>query len=149
MTRFWEFFGRDAPHEHHRNLQDGLFQIASQTCSLLVQVNNTNNISYGHHSTNIQWNSLQTLHPVPPPRPSSRKHSEQDREQLLVLIPPHGKNAAKFKGSVSKKPKLGVSQNNKTTKKKTAFFLQDKIKFWLYLQIKKLLFQLFWFLIFL
>lgn len=105
MTRFWEFFGRETPH-HHRNLQDGLFQIASQTCSLLVQVNNTNNISYGHHSTNIQCNSLQS--PLTTAR-TSRRHDE-DHEQLLFLIPPSGKHhAAKFKSSVSKKPRLGVS----------------------------------------
>lgn len=40
----------------HHNLQEGLFQIASQTCSILVQVNNTNNISYGNNSSNIQYN---------------------------------------------------------------------------------------------
>lgn len=103
MTRFWEFFGREQ--QHHHNLQDGLFQIASQTCSLLVQVNNTNNISYGHHATNIQCNSLQS--PIATPKTSSRKHN-QDQEQLLVLIPPSGKNV-RFKPSVSKKPRLGVS----------------------------------------
>lgn len=38
----------------HHNLQEGLFQIASQTCNILVQVNNTNNINFGqdfHYST--------------------------------------------------------------------------------------------------
>lgn len=56
---FWDYihFGRPERQQHH-NLQEGLFQIASQTCSLLVQVNNTNNISYGNNSTNIQYNSL-------------------------------------------------------------------------------------------
>lgn len=105
MTRFWDFFGNREP-QHHHNLQDGLFQIASQTCSLLVQVNNTNNISYGHHATNIQCNSLQS--PLAASSRTSRKHN-QDQEQLLVLIPPSGKNV-KFKPPpVSKKTRLGVS----------------------------------------
>ncbi|KAJ8688433.1 hypothetical protein QAD02_024228 [Eretmocerus hayati] len=47
------FFGwgkeEQAPTTDHpgRNLQDGLFQIASQACHILVQVNNTHNVSYG------------------------------------------------------------------------------------------------------
>lgn len=107
MTRFWEYFGNHREPQHHHNLQDGLFQIASQTCSLLVQVNNTNNISYGHNATNIQCNNLQS--PLATPHTSSRKHN-QDQEQLVVLIPPTGKNV-KFKpsASVSRKPRLGVS----------------------------------------
>lgn len=113
MTRFWDFFGRESPPQHHHNLQDGLFQIASQTCSLLVQVNNTNNISYGHNSTNIQCNSLQSppLTTNTAPR-TSRKQHNQDQEQLLVLIPPSGKSV-KFKtaAAVSKKPRLGVSHS--------------------------------------
>lgn len=32
--------------QSNHNLQEGLFQIATHTCSLLVQVNNTNNISF-------------------------------------------------------------------------------------------------------
>lgn len=103
MPRFWEHFGRDPP--RHRNLQDGLFQIASQTCSLLVQVNNTNNITYGHHATNIQCNSLQN--PLPRARSSGTGSSEADREQLLVLIPPND-NATKFKTGTEKKVKLSV-----------------------------------------
>lgn len=33
-------------------------QIASQTCSILVQVNNTNNISYGNNATNVHYNNF-------------------------------------------------------------------------------------------
>ena len=36
------------------SLQEGLFQIASQTCNILVQVNNTN-ISYGNNATNVTY----------------------------------------------------------------------------------------------
>lgn len=55
----WDYIhiGRPDRPPHH-NLQEGLFQIASQTCSILVQVNNTNNISYGNNSTNVQYNSF-------------------------------------------------------------------------------------------
>lgn len=52
---FWDYvhIGRtkvpssDDDEPSMRNLQEGLFQIASQTCNILVQVNNTNNISFG------------------------------------------------------------------------------------------------------
>lgn len=53
--RCWEQLGeRRAPKERH--VQDGLFQIASQTCSLFMQINNTNNINYGDNNANIQLN---------------------------------------------------------------------------------------------
>lgn len=56
MPNFWDNFGfsRQGPQTHH-NLQDGLFQIASQTCSILVKVNNTNNICYGNNSANVHY----------------------------------------------------------------------------------------------
>ncbi|XP_063906501.1 5'-3' exonuclease PLD3-like isoform X2 [Zophobas morio] len=91
MPHFWDYFGRSPPKQ--RNLQDGLFQIASQTCNLLVQVNNTNNISYGNGSTNIHLNDIC----VPISRPEAPiLQSETDREQLLVLIPSRNK-VSKFK----------------------------------------------------
>lgn len=46
----------------YRNLQEGLMQIASQTCNILVQVNNTNNISYGNGATNVQYNNFSPHH---------------------------------------------------------------------------------------
>lgn len=87
MPHFWEF-GKSAP--KHRNLHDGLFQIASQTCNLLVQVNNTNNISYGHNSSNIHVSTLSHPGPSRTRAPASSECSthDKDREQLLVLIPP-------------------------------------------------------------
>lgn len=103
MPHFWDYFARGSP--KHRNLQDGLFQIASQTCNLLVQVNNTNNISYGGNSMNISCNSITS------PSTSSPINGTltQEQEQLLVLIPPVGKGA-RFKHTAAiKKPRLSVS----------------------------------------
>lgn len=59
MPTLWDYIhvGRDPP---KHNIQEGLFQIASQTCSILVQVNNTNNISYGNNATNVQYNNFNT-----------------------------------------------------------------------------------------
>lgn len=57
---FWDYvhIGRPAEErQQYRNLQEGLLQIASQTCNILVQVNNTNNISYGNNATNVQYNN--------------------------------------------------------------------------------------------
>lgn len=59
MPTLWDYIhvGRSNQNDSSgRNLQEGLFQIASQTCNILVQVNNTNNISYGNNATNIQYN---------------------------------------------------------------------------------------------
>lgn len=93
----WDYIhiGRPDRQPHH-NLQEGLFQIASQTCSILVQVNNTNNISYGNNSSNVQYNNFaghcssssstsnsdgsQTKY-------SSSSRSSTFREQSEVLIP--------------------------------------------------------------
>nr|CAH7728067.1 unnamed protein product [Callosobruchus chinensis] len=126
MPHFWDF-GRS--HKPPRNLQDGLFQIASQTCSLLVQVNNTNNISYGNNSRTMHFNSMSTSGMGGPsgdmgsstsmgtgarsrtPGPSAR---DGDREQLLVLIPPTtstggiGERNCKYKPGVLGKPRLST-----------------------------------------
>ncbi|KAJ8921571.1 hypothetical protein NQ315_010476 [Exocentrus adspersus] len=103
MPHFWDF-GKSTP--KHRNLQDGLFQIASQTCSLLVQVNNTNNISYGNNSSNIHLNNLSTGSRSRSPDPQTGSRGA-DREQLLVLIPPADKNC-KYKPGLLGKPRLSV-----------------------------------------
>lgn len=42
----------------YRHLQEGLRQIGLQSCNILVQVNNTNNISYGRHASNVQYNNF-------------------------------------------------------------------------------------------
>ncbi|KAI4504438.1 hypothetical protein M0802_000909 [Mischocyttarus mexicanus] len=49
----WKKGGSDTSDNTGRNLQDGLFQIASQACHILVQVNNTHNVSYGGGSNNV------------------------------------------------------------------------------------------------
>ncbi|XP_008200312.2 5'-3' exonuclease PLD3 isoform X2 [Tribolium castaneum] len=90
MPHFWDYFSKSP--RKQRNLQDGLFQIASQTCNLLVQVNNTNNISYGNGSTNIHLNDIS----IPITRPEiPTPQNDTDREQLLVLIP---RKMSKIKG---------------------------------------------------
>lgn len=52
MPSFWDYLtgggsGGSSNYQAHHNLQEGLLTIASQTCNILVQVNNTNNISIG------------------------------------------------------------------------------------------------------
>lgn len=96
----WDYIhvGRQNQQEHH-NLQDGLFQIATQTCSILVQVNNTNNISYGENATNVQYNnfasdaSASCSSSTTNNRCSgqSRGSTRFDREQSIILIPPLAK----------------------------------------------------------
>lgn len=88
----WDYIHIGRPNHPHHNLQEGLFQIASQTCSILVQVNNTNNISYGNNSTNVQYNNF-TGHSSSSSnsdRSQSRYSSPRAssfREQSEVLIP--------------------------------------------------------------
>ncbi|XP_023021038.2 5'-3' exonuclease PLD3 isoform X1 [Leptinotarsa decemlineata] len=103
MPNFWDF-GKTAPKP--RNLQDGLFQIASQTCSLLVQVNNTNNISYGDNSSNINLNNLSSGSRTRSPCASPRTSRNPDREQLLVLIPPSTEKAQKYRPGFLGKSRL-------------------------------------------
>ncbi|XP_050512587.1 5'-3' exonuclease PLD3-like isoform X2 [Diabrotica virgifera virgifera] len=104
MPHFWDF-GKSPPKQ--RNLQDGLFQIASQTCSLLVQVNNTNNISYGDNSSNIHLNTLSSGSRTRTPATETGRSG--DREQLLVLIPPTTERVHKFKApGLLGKPRLST-----------------------------------------
>lgn len=109
---FWDYvhIGRPAEErQQYRNLQEGLLQIASQTCNILVQVNNTNNISYGNNATNLQYNNYS------PSAGGSRDRDEEagsstaggsrrtaggdgsdvDVEQSVVLIP-----STSFGGSI-------------------------------------------------
>lgn len=100
MPHFWEQFGKSPP-PPQRNLKDGLFQIASHTCNLLVQVNNTNNISFGNNSTNIHCNSLEQTQPS--------CSVVQEQEQLLVLLPPAAGKITKYKTGALRKPRLSVN----------------------------------------
>lgn len=92
---FWDYIHIGSRPPHH-NLQEGLFQIASQTCSILVQVNNTNNISYGNNSTNVQYNNFAghcssstsgTSNSDASRSRYSSSRSASFREQSEVLIP--------------------------------------------------------------
>jgi membrane-anchored protein YejM (alkaline phosphatase superfamily) len=69
----------------HRNLQEGLFQIASQTCNILVQVNNTNNIN----NTNNFNLGGSDYHYTNQNQPStSKKTSFHEVEHRVVLLQP-------------------------------------------------------------
>lgn len=92
---FWDYIhlGRsrtddDDDDQAHHNLQEGLFQIASQTCNILVQVNNTNNISLG---SNFHYNNFSESS-FPQPSTSSAGGARKtttffDLEQSVVLLP--------------------------------------------------------------
>jgi hypothetical protein len=83
----------------HHNLQEGLFQIASQTCNILVQVNNTNNINVG---SDFDYNGFANSNSSEFPRAStsssvstsSRKTTFFDLEQSLVLLQPKQSNSS-------------------------------------------------------
>ncbi|CAH0399896.1 unnamed protein product [Chilo suppressalis] len=45
MPSLWDYLHFNRQYNNKRNLEEGLFQIASQTCNILVKVNNTNNIN--------------------------------------------------------------------------------------------------------
>lgn len=95
---FWDYvhIGRtkvpssDEDEPSMRNLQEGLFQIASQTCNILVQVNNTNNISFGptfysHEQSGSSYSSSEQ------PSSSTSMNSMKrttffDLEQSVVLL---------------------------------------------------------------
>jgi hypothetical protein len=90
---FWDYIhlGRSRTNEEddqaHHNLQEGLFQIASQTCNILVQVNNTNNITLGsdfHYATskNSDYSEASTS------KGNVRKTTLFDLEQSVVLLQP-------------------------------------------------------------
>ncbi|CAL1688368.1 unnamed protein product [Lasius platythorax] len=90
-----------------RNLQDGLFQIASQACHILVQVNNTHNVSYGgsNNVNNIAYSKYSTAGSTAPTTSSSTKGTTadktypkyaepRDKDQDVVVLLPHRKNRA-------------------------------------------------------
>ncbi|OXU24625.1 hypothetical protein TSAR_006065 [Trichomalopsis sarcophagae] len=102
----WGKSGRDANTDHTgRNLQDGLFQIASQACHILVQVNNTHNVSYGgsNRVTNVAYSkysggegstSLSSPATSPPSAPASGVYTKNvgtdpllKDQDVVVLLP--------------------------------------------------------------
>ncbi|KAL6427493.1 hypothetical protein ACFW04_008771 [Cataglyphis niger] len=102
--------GRSGGGSEHtgRNLQDGLFQIASQACHILVQVNNTHNVSYGgsNNVNNIAYSKYSMAGGSTAPTTSSStkgttidktypKYTEsRDKDQDVVVLLPHRKNRA-------------------------------------------------------
>lgn len=86
---FWDYIhlGRsrtdeDNDDQAHHNLQEGLFQIASQTCNILVQVNNTNNINFG---TNFHY-SKSDFSEASTSTNTTRKTTFFDLEQSVALL---------------------------------------------------------------
>jgi hypothetical protein len=74
--------------EQAHNLQEGLFQIASQTCNILVQVNNTNNINFGYDDFSARKSGSYGG------GESSRSSAQKnlfDLEQSVVLLQPKGR----------------------------------------------------------
>ncbi|XP_017877883.1 phospholipase D3-like [Ceratina calcarata] len=102
----WKGNNRSESTEHAgRNLQDGLFQIASQACHILVQVNNTHNVSYGGNNNvrNVAYSKCST-NGEDPASVSTNKGAtstvnsytkytkERSKDQDVVVLLPHRKN---------------------------------------------------------
>lgn len=88
---FWDYIhlsrsrtDEDNDDQENHNLQEGLFQIASQTCNILVQVNNTNNINFG---TNFHY-SKSDFSEASTSSGTTRKTTFFDLEQSVVLLQP-------------------------------------------------------------
>lgn len=96
---FWDYIhiGRTRVPTHDdddlpnmRNLQEGLFQIATQTCNILVQVNNTNNINVdssfysNEKSGNFKDNSKRPS--TSTSMSSMKKTTFFDLEQSVILL---------------------------------------------------------------
>ncbi|KAH0953755.1 hypothetical protein HN011_008467 [Eciton burchellii] len=107
-----------------RNLQDGLFQIASQACHILVQVNNTHNVSYGGNNNvnNIAYSKYSVAGGSAVPTTSSSTKGPttaktyagpQGKDQDVVVLLPHRKNRTpRFKhklSTVSENARLDVN----------------------------------------
>lgn len=96
---FWDYIhlGRsrtdeDNDDQTHHNLQEGLFQIASQTCNILVQVNNTNNINFG---SNFHYSKSDFSEASTSSSKTRKTTSFFDLEQSVVLLQPsHSKNSS-------------------------------------------------------
>ncbi|GBP28445.1 Phospholipase D3 [Eumeta japonica] len=55
MPSWWDYLHFSRQYNNRRNLEDGLFQIASQTCNILVKVNNTNNINLTRNNRSDEY----------------------------------------------------------------------------------------------
>ncbi|XP_043266213.1 5'-3' exonuclease PLD3-like [Colletes gigas] len=105
----WRSGGRSENSEHTgRNLQDGLFQIASQACHILVQVNNTHNVSYGgsNNVRNIAYSKCSTKDgdsiglagcsvnrgAASTVKSYTKYTKERRKDQDVVVLLPHRKN---------------------------------------------------------
>ncbi|XP_066584799.1 5'-3' exonuclease PLD3-like isoform X2 [Prorops nasuta] len=126
----WKKGSTESTAHTERNLQDGLFQIASQACHILVQVNNTHNVSYGgsNNVTNVACSKYSTAGgsttlssslsakgtstskaytKYPEPR-------EKDQD-VLVLLPPRKSRTPRIKhklSTVSENARLDVTSPN-------------------------------------
>lgn len=92
---FWDYIhlGRSRTNncdddQGHHNLQEGLFQIATQTCNILVQVNNTNNINLGSNSFNFKDFDTKQFGECSTSRDLATKKALFDLEQSVVLLQP-------------------------------------------------------------
>ncbi|XP_017799129.1 PREDICTED: phospholipase D3-like [Habropoda laboriosa] len=105
----WKGSNRSESSEHAgRNLQDGLFQIASQACHILIQVNNTHNVSYGGNNNvkNIAYskcsgNDEDSINPATcsaskgttsTVRSYTKYMKERGKDQDVVVLLPHRKS---------------------------------------------------------
>lgn len=55
MPSWWDYLHFNRQYQNKRNLEEGLFQIASQTCNILVKVNNTNNINLTRNNRSDEY----------------------------------------------------------------------------------------------
>ncbi|CAH0683020.1 unnamed protein product [Spodoptera exigua] len=55
MPSWWDYLHFNRQYHNKRNLEEGLFQIASQTCNILVKVNNTNNINLTRNNRSDEY----------------------------------------------------------------------------------------------
>ncbi|OAD52164.1 Phospholipase D3 [Eufriesea mexicana] len=110
----WKGSNRSENTEHAgRNLQDGLFQIASQACHILVQVNNTHNVSYGGNNNvrNIAYSKCSgsdddSIHLAASStskgttsttvKSYTKYRKERDKDQDVVVLLPHRKSRTPF-----------------------------------------------------
>lgn len=135
MPNLWEFvqFSRGCSRtQTHHNLQEGLFQIASQTCNILVQVNNTNNFNYESNSTNFHFNNCTEPSGFKDKDTSTvintqtnKPNSIYDIEQCSVLLPTtlgESMSKEKYIQRYSNKQLFAKNYNNKKHRLSVSYF---------------------------